>query len=368
MGAVASRIIVSVSTDGTVVARRDDGASQRGRRREDRVDAETARVFARWLARRTDGWLRDELEVFGDLLHRMLFPREVWSFVDASAAALRPGELLRLQLSFPRTALAGLAALPWEFLHVPAGPGLVQNTFLATHDRVLLSRHIPGVGGPVVPAEATLRVLVIVARPDDQEDVIPEPVLTALDKLGGHDWLDITVMTGDATPDAVARAVADAEPHLIHFIGHGFYDEREETGMVALVDVDGSSRMVSAAELTDLCTVAGAAPRMVLLESCHGATAEARGTFSGTAPQLVRAGTRLVVAMQYAVKPEIAAAFSTELYAALADGLPMDAAVQRGRRLIASARVTDQDPRMLGVPLVYLQNNYGSVLTTNGGG
>ncbi|MGA5304786.1 CHAT domain-containing protein [Nucisporomicrobium flavum] len=356
-----------MSTDGTVTARRDDETSKRGTRRVDGVDSELARVFARWLARRTDGWTRDEIRPFGALLHRMLFPREVWSFIDSTVAGVPDGGLVRLQLSFPGAALSHLAALPWEYLYVPPGPGLVQNTFLATHERVLLSRHIPAVGGPMVPPEPTFRVLVVVAQPNDQVDVIPEPVLAALGKLGDHSWLRVTVMTDEATPAALVREVEQVRPHLIHFIGHGFYDERDEVGTVALVDVDGSSKMVTGDELAGLWQRAGVPPRMVLLESCQGATAEARGTFSGTAPQLVLSGTRLVVAMQYAVTPEMAAAFSTEFYAALAAGLPVDAAVQRGRRLVASALTTEQDPRMLGVPLVYLQNDFGAVLTTSGG-
>ncbi|WP_250003470.1 CHAT domain-containing protein [Actinoplanes sp. M2I2] len=363
MSVVTAKIVVSVSGDGTVVARRDDGVSQEGGLRFDTIDTEVVRVFARWLARRTDGWLRDEVQAFGALLHRTLFPREVWSFVDATAAGLGAAEMMRLQLSFP--ARHPLAALPWEYLYVPPGPGLVQNTFLATHDRVLLSRAIPGIGGPVVRPEPALRVLVAVAQPDDQDDVVAEPVLTALDKLAGHDRLDITVLPENATPAVLSRGVQQVRPHLVHFIGHGFYDERDEVGTVALVEVDGSSKMVTAGELAELCSHDGAPPRMALLESCHGATNEARGTFSGTAPQLVLAGTRLVVAMQYAITPESAAAFSTEFYAGIAVGAPVDAAVQRGRRLIASALTTDNDPRLLGVPLVYLQNNYGA-LTTGG--
>jgi hypothetical protein len=363
VGEVAFRIVVSVSADGTAVALRDDGASRQGKVRLDKVDADLMRVLARWLARRTDGWNRDEIEAFGALLHRTLFPREVWSFVDTTVAGLDASRSLRLQLSFPE--LHPLAALPWEYIFVPSGVGLVQNTFLATHNRVLLSRYIAGIGGPVVSPEPTLRVLVAVAQPNDQDDVVPEPVLAALDKLGRRPWLDITVMAENATPAALVRNVHRVKPHLIHFIGHGFYNERDDVGTVALVEVDGSSKMVSAADLIGLCIQGGTLPRIVLLESCHGATNEARGTFSGTAPQLVRAGVRLVVAMQYAVAPEIAAAFSTQFYAGLVDGMPVDGAVQRGRRFIASAQTTDNDPRLLGVPLVYLQNNYGAL--TSGG-
>lgn len=349
------RIVVQVGGDATLVARRDGGAAAEGRLQLDDTSERLVRVFTRWLVERRGGWRRDELEAFGSLLHRILFPRPVWSLVDATAAGLGAGEGLRLQLSFSSTAPRHLAALPWEYLYVPQGPGTVQGTFLATDRRVLLSRHLAGVGGGTPTPLETLDVLVAVSQPDDLPEVVPEPVLEALARFDGHPRLRVTVMAEPPTPDALARELRRVRPAMFHFIGHGDYDEQTGVGTVALLDVDRTAKMLTGRALSDLWHRAGVTPQVVLLESCHGATTDARGTFAGTAGELVRAGSQCVVAMQYAVSPETAGAFTTSFYEALAEGMPVDEAAQQGRWFVAGALAADQDPRLLGIPVVYLQ-------------
>jgi CHAT domain-containing protein len=93
-------------------------------------------------------------------------------------------------------------------------------------------------------------------------------------------------------------------------------------------------------------------PRLVYLHSCSGAQTDYRASFAGIAPRLVRRGTQCVVAMQYAVTNRTANAFSKGFYRGLAAGLPLDEAVQSGRRTLAVHY--ESDPRLLGIPVVYL--------------
>jgi hypothetical protein len=59
--------------------------------------------------------------------------------------------------------------------------------------------------------------------------------------------------------------------------------------------------------------------------------------------------------MQYAVTNETAIAFSVSLYERLADGVDLDTAVQDSRSRISLESVPP-DMRLLGIPVVYLQN------------
>ncbi|WNB87281.1 hypothetical protein [Cellulomonas sp. ATA003] len=124
---------IEVDDDGTVRASTPEGhRSPRARTRLDGVDEQLIRVFDRWLARTADGWARDDVSAFGSLLFRALLDGDTWDFVLHRCDELLDGQRLRLQLSFPATPVGRqLAALPWEYLHVPDGTG----TFLGTDPR-----------------------------------------------------------------------------------------------------------------------------------------------------------------------------------------------------------------------------------------
>ena len=97
-------------------------------------------------------------------------------------------------------------------------------------------------------------------------------------------------------------------------------------------------------------------PRVVVLHACEGATADFALSYAGLAPQLVRAGVRAVVAMQYPVTNATAIAFSTAFCKQLARRRPLDEAVQECRWLIGG-QGGDLDPRLLGVPVLYWQGD-----------
>jgi hypothetical protein len=92
-----------------------------------------------------------------------------------------------------------------------------------------------------------------------------------------------------------------------------------------------------------------------VLHSCEAGRADFTASFAGVAPQLVRSGVQCVAAMQYAVTNETAISFSTSLYHQLASGADLDTAVQVSRSRISGEQVPP-DPRLLGIPVVYLQN------------
>jgi CHAT domain-containing protein len=159
----------------------------------------------------------------------------------------------------------------------------------------------------------------------------------------------------DPTIDDLEEALKAHKPHILHFMGHGDYDHAAEQGRIALVDDDGGSRWVPDRLFVEILQHSRAIPRLVVLHSCDGGRVEYSANFAGMAPQLIRNGVQCVVAMQYAVTNRVAIDFSTAFYRHLSAGSPVDEAVQEGRWRITRPRNTNvDDPRLLGVPVIYL--------------
>ncbi len=75
--------------------------------------------------------------------------------------------------------------------------------------------------------------------------------------------------------------------------------------------------------------------RLVVLNSCLGAKGSADDLRSGTASVLVRRGVPAVIAMQYEISDTAAVEFSRSLYEAIADEMPVDAAVAEARKAVS---------------------------------
>jgi hypothetical protein len=357
-----SEIEVTISPNGDVAMRGDDGASLSGQRHGVQgLDAELIRVFERGLSDRGREWQLADIRAFGSLLHRSLFPSDTWRWVEERLGKLVRGGRIRFQLAFPAEGLGHLAAIPWEYLRVPDRPGQ-EGFFLATDRRCMLTRYIPMEKGrpKSAPAER-VTVLVLVSQPDDPTlgEVIAEPVLTSLDNIASKLPFDVAVRH-QPTRDALGAAVAELGPDVIQFIGHGRYDDLDEQGRIALVDGTGRADWVGEAALAQILGDVGDMPKLVFLHSCSGAQTDYRANFAGIAPRLIRRGTQCVVAMQYAVTNRMALSFSEGFYRGLARGLPLDEAVQAGRRSLAVHY--ESDPRLLGIPVVYLNSRDARLL------
>jgi len=147
--------------------------------------------------------------------------------------------------------------------------------------------------------------------------------------------------------------------HLLHFIGHGRHDAAGGTTRLLFDDGQGGPDAVGADELVSV--VGPYRLRLVVLNACQTARATALDLTQGLAPALLRSGVPAVVGMQATVLDETAVAFSRNLYAALyaalADGRPVDVALTEARRLARGAGPgRDAD---LGIPVCYLRSETG---------
>ena len=323
------------------------------------LDAAVMTLFERWLTLRDRDWRADEIEVFGALLHRCLFPEPVWSWIETTIRQAEP-EPVRLELIFPVTPpYARLAAIPWEYLYrPPRGPDL--GWFLAADRRLVLCRYVPlSTGEPLLPPLVTPRILVVVSQPRDRrlDDVDYADVVSAIQTWAAARGFPASVLHNPTAVElrAAIAQVPEQRPDIVHFMGHGRFDPAVGQGALALSHPEGGADWLPDAAIADVFGRGLAPPRIVVLHCCDAGRTDDQASLAGVAPYLARAGAAAVVAMQYPVTNETAIAFSSVLYGELASGRPLDEAVQEGRWAISRLHA-DRDPRLMGVPVLYLQN------------
>jgi len=267
-------------------------------------------------------------ELFGALLGSGAIAER---YRAAEAVAGMESEKLRIVL---RTTDPALAALPWEAMYDDAA-----DRYVCRQDQLV--RHIGVLSGvPPLAVDPPLRVLGIVSSPNDLPalDVGKEQVQLAriLDQVAGG-RTELTWAPA-ATWASLQDILLRESWHIVHFVGHGGFDPGRGEGVLGLADERGQAVMVEASRLVSLLREARPMPRLVVLNSCSGATASTSNQFSSTAAALVRGGVRAVTAMQYQISDSAAVAFCRGFYSALARGRGIDEAVSSGRVAIIGMR------------------------------
>jgi len=288
----------------------------------------------RWYLEEFSGWpsgpdyeraerIENSLENWGRALRDSVMRGEeaarLWQqFVDAPAG----GKLVTIDAIDSR-----VLRLPWELLaddggHVFArGIGVRRRLQKAT------------VVGETKPFDLPVRLLVVVSRPQDAGFIDPRavsrPLLDALDELGN---LVAVEFLYPPTLAALTERLRDqhAPPvHVVHFDGHGVYDEMQGLGYLLFENDAHQSDRVDADRLGTLLFNCGV-PLMVL-NACQSAKQEKTNPYASVAARLIRSGVGSVLAMNYSVLVMAARKFVAAFYGALADGLTVGQAVDQGR-------------------------------------
>lgn len=269
------------------------------------------------------------VETFGTELWKALMSQAVReSFRAKQTQARQAGKGLRLRLRIDDPTLA---SLPWEFLYDPE-----------TGDYVCLSQSTPLVRYvelPVPPnrisVQPPLSILAMVASPVDlpRLDVGREKrrIEEATSESARRGLLRITWLP-EATWTALQDALRRDQFHIFHFVGHGDFDGKE--GVLAFENEKGEKTLMRATDVGRLLE-GHRTLQMAVLNSCLGARSSASNLFSSTAAVLARRDLPAVVAMQYEISDTAAIQFSRTLYASIADGMPIDAAVAEARKAIS---------------------------------
>jgi hypothetical protein len=269
--------------------------------------------------------------------------RDVW--LSARRAAEEHGRGLRITL-----ALGGvpeLMAVPWEFLYQT--PAFLAQSIYSPVVRTL---DIADVRDPL-PVELPLRILGVISSPYEfaQLDVAGEreKLENALAGAIQRGVVDIDWVEG-ATLAAIDRAIGAADDtHVLHYIGHGSYDERNEEGVLMLEDANGRAQPVTGGDLCALLQDERSL-RLIVLNACEGARSSRVDPFSGVAAGLLQCRIPAVIGMQFEITDDAAKTFGGRLYEYLADGYPVDAALAQARKTMFAGHDIE-----FGTPVLFLR-------------
>jgi tetratricopeptide (TPR) repeat protein len=303
------------------------------------LNPETSTTFSDWL-RRLHPVLagqndpaghdspQDLLRNVGTWLWQALLPESAPTQErEALAHALRTGHT-PLLLELPYT----FAGLPWELLYDPELSG----------DRGFLARRRPlmrlgASATAVTPIEPPLRVLLLISSPpelgeDSRVDVESEraAVEQAVHEMREAGLLHLLV-EDIVTPKRVLRILVRFKPHIVHYIGHGGYDDASG-GVLLWEDDQGNELPFAASRLADLLR-----PRnlhAVVLHACQTARSNARTDVYGVAGTLAHEGLSAILAQQANFTYESSQRASEAWYTALTAGQSMASALFEVRQAL----------------------------------
>jgi hypothetical protein len=277
------------------------------------------------------------VEELGKLLFSALFDEGLRrEFLDIYQKAQQENALLRLELDVDERQLPEVAALPWEFMYVSPGE-LHGALWLATAPNIVFSRrrarwHVPE---PIqLKIGERLRIAIAVAAPKDLGPVQYQKICNELKKMARTERFEVLEVVEAANRSSI-DALLEKKPHIFHFIGHGSLkdENRQDTGLVALVDSFGSADLVSADYFSELFN--RFRPGLVVLHACESGALSSSKAFVGIASRVVQMNVPAVAAMQFEVTNAAAHRFALEFYRRLAGNEPVDKAIQEARRHLA---------------------------------
>ena len=180
----------------------------------------------------------------GEILFAAVFTGSVFGKYAASrATAQERGEPLRVIL---RIDAPDLAALPWEAMFDGERGGYLSR-------REPLVRHVPASSAAPLRVSGPLRILGIVASPRGLRELDVEEekrrLIEALREPLADGRVELIWAPG-GTWSEIQSKLLDGVWHVVHFIGHGGYDEETQEDLLALVGTDGRKE---ARRRTPLC-------------------------------------------------------------------------------------------------------------------
>jgi tetratricopeptide (TPR) repeat protein len=306
------------------------------------------------------------------------------SWVTAQGIAQNRREALRLRLGLKGSRLP---RLPWEVMYGNDAPiERVQQTLsaaarpLAAGTHVIFSRYQPTqrVMGDRLPqpinSDQPLRILMVIAAPDDQErlqltqeavrlqqelyntnpsgnpqheETLPEIQLTILDQPGR---------------EQLTQALEQGHYQVLHYSGHS--DLSSAGGSLYLVNNrTGLTEILSGDDLAGLLVNNGI--RLAVFNSCRGAYAATSDPINererNLAEALVSRGIPAVLAMAEQIPDSVALTLTWLFYRNLKQGYPIDLSLSRARQGLISAYGSHQ--LYWALPILYLHPEFDGYLT-----
>ncbi|MCB9264969.1 MAG: CHAT domain-containing protein [Lewinellaceae bacterium] len=292
------------------------------------------------------------VKTLGGHLFEKLFTAEIRSCFRGSlqkARAEKKGLRIRLRIESP-----GLAALPWEYLYDET-----EGDYFSLSSETPLVRFLE-LARPMEPLtiEPPLKILGMVASPKTLPPLDVErekaQMMASVEHLIDKGLINITWLE-EQTWRGLQGAIRQGSWHIFHFIGHGGFNAGAGEGAIALADEEGGVYELAATSLGRLLS-GHHSMRLVILNSCEGARSSGTDLFSSTGANLIRRGIPAVVSMQFEITDRAALEFSRTFYETIAEGIPVDTAVQEARKAISLVR---EESSEWGTPVLYMRSSNG---------
>jgi len=290
----------------------------------------------------------------GSQLFLALFPGPVRHLFDRSLGkiAARPdgGLLIRLQLDPREGRLRHLHGLPWELLYCDETReflGLDRRTpFVRCLDTPQPARPL-SLGSP-------LRVLVVMANPSGTSPLDLAGEHERIDKAHGSNAGVHLSFFEHATREGLRLRLREESFHIVHFMGHGGFDDSRGVGALLFESPNGRPDPVEAETFAALFS-GREQPNLVILNGCDTARSAVRPDLDplrGVAFGLVFGGLPAVLAMRSGIRDRAAIKISEELYRRFALGDPIEAAVSEVRLALHTAYSGSAD---WSIPALFLR-------------
>ncbi len=306
----------------------------------------------------------------GQTLHDELFKGQLHdSWVTAQGVAQNRQEFLRLRIGMKDSRLQ---QLPWEVLHAGTRP-------LASGTDVIFSRYIldrrQGHSVPLAKAGEPgqgLRILMVIAAPDDQERLELKqevyhlqselhPDLLARNADAGDTLLDVQLTILEQPGRAELTQELDRGNYqVLHYAGHS--NLGNAGGDLYLVSRQtGLTERLSGEDLAGLLVNNGI--KLAVFNSCRGgysSSTEPGWQERNLAQALVNRGVPGVIAMTERIPDHVAITFTQLLYRNLRKGQSIDLSLNRTRQGLISAYGSHQF--YWALPTLYMQPSFDGYL------
>jgi streptogramin lyase len=302
----------------------------------------------------------EEAKQLGTQLFESLLAEDVGDLYHG-ARSVADSQNRGLRLTLYLTGVPELMEIPWEFLYDPGDAFFLSQSMYTPLVRSLDLRS----ASPPRKLTLPMKVLGMASAPQGFPglDVNDErqKLARALEPLTSRGAVELEWLDSATLSELDRRVGSPDELHVIHYIGHGAYDDRTQGGILVLEDSGGGVNEVTGEELGALLRDERSL-RLVVLNSCEGARTSHVDPFSGVASSLLRCGLPAVVGMQAEITDEAAITFSERLYTALAQGFPIDAALTQARKAIFAAG-SDVE---FGTPVLFLRGESTQLFDVDG--
>ncbi len=328
-------------------------ASLRLRKEEDEESTEFGKIIA--LHERLKGYTNrqrgslptdEELLAFGRRLFDTLFQGDVRRLYDVARTRQATG---RLDFVFT-SMIPWIAEKPWEFAYDQA-----RQSFLATEEVHFVRNVLTAVPADAVPPRGgPLRILVVSAQPvaferlsvAQEEEVIGRGFAPLVEA-----GLAVIEVEARVTPAVLQGRLATGEFQVVHFIGHGGFDDEAREGFLVFEDDRGGAVRLSERSVREILCQRGVS--LVFLNACQTGTGSLSDFNKGVAQSLVARGLPALVANQYSVLDSSATSFAQYFYWSLAHGLSLGQAAREAR---ISVNYSGGEAIDWAIPVVYARD------------